>query len=123
MAEARLRSKPMNNDGVATGFPNSWREVLNELQREWDRLHQEIAALRTERDQLAKALVALLREEVTLTEEQILAQLGQEKPLLEFLQEMRALLVEADVLPEYRLDYSKARPNRFAARLKREGTT
>src|SRR5438105_1045544 len=26
---------------------------------------------------------------------------------------------EDDLLPEYRLDYSKARPNRFAARLKR----
>jgi hypothetical protein len=64
------------------------------MQREWDRLHQEIAALRTERDQLATALVALLREEVTLTEEEILAQMGQEKPLREFLQEMRVQLVE-----------------------------
>ena len=26
---------------------------------------------------------------------------------------------EKDMLPEYRFDYSKARPNRFAARLKR----
>jgi hypothetical protein len=26
---------------------------------------------------------------------------------------------ENDLLPEYRFDYSKARPNRFAARLKR----
>jgi hypothetical protein len=81
-------------NAAATEFPNSWREVLNEMQREWDRLHQEIAALRTERDQLSKALVALMREEVTLSEEEILAQIGREKPLREFLQEMRAQLVE-----------------------------
>jgi hypothetical protein len=62
------------------------------MQREWDRLHQEIAQLRTERDQLSKALVALLREEVTLSEEEVLAQIGHEKPLREFLQEMRAEL-------------------------------
>jgi seryl-tRNA synthetase len=82
------------NNAAAKGFPTSWREVLNEMQREWDRLHQEIAALRTERDQLSKALLALLSEEVTLTQEEILAQVGQEKPLREFLQEMRAELVK-----------------------------
>jgi seryl-tRNA synthetase len=82
------------NNPTTRDFPSSWRDVLNEMQREWDRLHQEIAALRTERDQLSKALVALMREEVTLSEEEILAQMGQEKPLREFLQEMRAQLVE-----------------------------
>ena len=83
----------MNNEAAATDFPNHWREVLNEMQREWDRLHQEIAQLRTERDQLSKALVALLREEVPLREEEILAQIGHEKPLREFLQQLRAQLV------------------------------
>jgi seryl-tRNA synthetase len=82
------------NNPATRDFPSSWRDVLSEMQREWDRLHQEIAALRTERDQLSKALVALMREEVTLSEEEILAQMGQEKPLREFLQEMRAQLVE-----------------------------
>jgi hypothetical protein len=84
----------MNNQGAARDFPNSWREAWNEMQREWDRLHGEIARLRTERDQLAKALVALLREEATPNEQEILAQIGQEKPLRDFLQEMRAQLVE-----------------------------
>jgi hypothetical protein len=80
----------MNNNAAAGGFPSSWRETLNEMQKEWDRLHQENAQLRTERDQLSKALVALLREEVSLSEEEILAQVGHEKPLRDFLQEMRA---------------------------------
>ena len=31
----------------------------------------------------------------------------------------RSPQAEEDMLPEYRFDYSKARPNRFAARLKR----
>jgi hypothetical protein len=63
------------------------------MQREWDRLHQEIAQLRTERDQLSKALLALMHEEVTLSEEEILAQIGHEKPLREFLQELRAEVI------------------------------
>jgi len=84
----------MNNETPAMDFPSSWRDLLNEMQREWDRLHQEITQLRTERDQLSKALVALLREEVTLNEEEILARIGHEKPLREFLQEMRSQLVE-----------------------------
>jgi hypothetical protein len=83
----------MNNEAATKHFPNSWREVLTEMQREWDRLHQEIAQLRTERDQLSKALLALMKEEVTLSEKEILAQIGHEKPLREFLQEMRGQLV------------------------------
>jgi hypothetical protein len=81
------------NPASAASFPDSWRDVLNEMEKEWDRLQQENAQLRTERDQLSKALVALLREEVTLSEEEILAQIGHEKPLPEFLQEMRAQVV------------------------------
>jgi len=67
--------------------------MLNEWQRELDRLRQENAQLRTERDQLAKALIALMREEVTLSEEEVFAQIGHEKPLREFLKEMRDHLV------------------------------
>ncbi len=80
----------MNHESAPTEFPASWRKALNEMQQEWDRLHQEIAQLRTERDQLSKALVALLREPITLTEEEILAQVGHEQPLREFLQELRS---------------------------------
>ena len=83
-----------SKEASAEGFPAEWRKVLNEMQKEWDRLHQENAQLRIERDQLSKALVGLLREEVTLSEQEILAQIGQEKPLREFLEEMRALVVE-----------------------------
>jgi hypothetical protein len=83
----------MNNP--AADFPSSWRNVLNDMQKEWERLHQEIAQLRAEKDQLSRALVALLPEEkLTLSEEEILAQMGQEQPLRQLLQEMRAQLVE-----------------------------
>ena len=84
----------MMDEASAADFPSRWREALNDMQKEWTRLHQEIARLRTERDQLSKALVAILREEVTLSEEEILAQIGHEKPLQEFLQELRAQLTE-----------------------------
>jgi hypothetical protein len=86
----------MNPEAAANEFPSNWRDVLTQMQREWDRLHQEIAQLRTERDQLSKALLALLHDDfvVTLSDEEILAQIGREKPLREFLSEMRAQLVE-----------------------------
>jgi predicted nuclease with TOPRIM domain len=84
----------MNTEASAAEFPSSWREVLTEMQKEWDRLHQEIAQLRSERDQLAKALAALLCEDVTLSDEEILAQMGHEKPLRDFLRELRDQLVE-----------------------------
>lgn len=83
----------MNNDAATTEFPDRWRHLLGQMEREWDRLHQEIAQLRVERDHLSKALVSLMREEVTLSEAEILGLIGQEKPLREFLQEMRAQLV------------------------------
>jgi hypothetical protein len=86
----------MTNQTPATDSPNSRREGLNEIQRERERLQQEITQLRIERDQLAKALVSLLREEVTLREEEILAQLGHEKPLREFLQECAAVSLGID---------------------------
>jgi cytochrome P450 len=83
----------MNNEPSAAEFPERWREALSEMQREWQRLQQENTQLRTERDQLAKALLALLHtDEITLTDEEILAQIGREKPFSEFLQEMRALV-------------------------------
>src|SRR5438132_13384887 len=86
----------MVNDTSAAEFPSHWRDALTEMQREWDRLHQEIAQLRSERDQLSKALLVLLHDDFdfTLSEEEILAQIGREKPLREFLLEMRAQLVE-----------------------------
>jgi hypothetical protein len=56
----------MNDEASAAGFPAEWRKVLNEM----------------------------LRAEVTLSEQEILGQMGQEKPLREFLEEMRALAVE-----------------------------
>jgi hypothetical protein len=83
----------MNNETAASDFPHSWREVLTEMERKWGQLHQELTQLRIERDQLSKALVALLREEVNLSDEEILAQVGHEKPLREWLQEMRGQLV------------------------------
>lgn len=81
----------MNNEAMPSDFPGSWRQTLIEMQGEWDRLHAEIAQLRNERDNLSKALLTLLREESeSLNEAEILAQIGREKPLREFLQEMRA---------------------------------
>jgi hypothetical protein len=60
-----------------------------------ERLHQEIAQLRAERDRLAKALVALLHEDVSFTAEEIFGKIGHERPFREFLREMRAQLIEA----------------------------
>jgi hypothetical protein len=61
------------------------------LEQERDRLSQEVARLRTERDQLARALLALLPAESGPPEEEILArlaQLGKEQPLREFVHEV-----------------------------------
>ncbi len=44
---------------------------------------------RATRDQPSKPLLALLHEEVTSNEHEILAQIGREKPLPEFLQDLR----------------------------------
>jgi len=84
----------MNNEESETALPSNWREMWNEMQSEWDRLHREISQLRMERDQLSKALVSLLHEDVTMSDEEILAQIEGEKPLREFLQEMRSQLAE-----------------------------
>jgi len=84
----------MNNEESETALPSDWREMWNEMQSEWDRLHREISQLRMERDQLSKALVSLLHEDVTMSDEEILAQIEGEKPLREFLQEMRSQLAE-----------------------------
>jgi uncharacterized coiled-coil DUF342 family protein len=84
----------MNNEPSVADLPRNWRELLTALEKERDGLQQQIAQLRSERDQLTRALVELLREDVTLSEQEILAQIGQEKPLPEFLKELRAELVE-----------------------------
>ncbi len=60
------------------------------LEQERDRLSQELARLRVERDQLAKALLTLLPAEPGPPEEEILAQLARldkEQPLRDFVQE------------------------------------
>lgn len=83
----------MKNETTASDGPDSWREALEALERERGRLQGEIHQLRTEREQLTKALIALLEDEVTLTEEEILAQIGKEKPLRELLEELRTEVV------------------------------
>jgi hypothetical protein len=65
--------------------------TLLRLEQERDRLNQEVARLRVERDQLARALLTLLPAEPALPEEEILAQLAQldkEQPLREFVHEV-----------------------------------
>jgi hypothetical protein len=64
------------------------------MEKEWERLHQEIAQLRAQRSQLLDALFPAVGEEFTLSDEEILAQVGHEKPLREFLEEMGAQLTE-----------------------------
>jgi hypothetical protein len=61
------------------------------LEEERDRLNQEVARLRVERDQLAKALLTLLPAEPGPPEEEILARLAQldkEQPLRAFVHEV-----------------------------------
>lgn len=64
---------------------------LRSLEQERDQLKEELARLRHERDQLAKALLTLIPAEPALPEEEILAQLAQrdkEQPLREFVHEV-----------------------------------
>ena len=64
---------------------------LLRLEEERDRLNQELARLRVERDQLAKALLTLLPAEPALPEEEILthlAQMDNEQPLREFVHQV-----------------------------------
>jgi uncharacterized coiled-coil DUF342 family protein len=79
------------NDELLPAPPGmNWPEMLNKLQKERDELQDQVVQIRTERDQLAKALIDLLHEDVSLDEAEILAHLGKEKPLRELLQELRA---------------------------------
>lgn len=57
-------------------------------------LRAEIARLRSERDQLSKALLTLLHDETPVNEEEVLAQVGLEKPIREFLKDLQSELVE-----------------------------
>lgn len=66
-----------------------WQELVNGLQSEWELLNRELSEARYERDQLSKALSALTWNGCTLTKEEILAEIGKEKPLSEFLRELR----------------------------------
>ena len=69
--------------------PGRGQELLHDLRQEWDKLNRELAQLRQERDQLATALAVLTWKGCSLTKEEILAQVGKEKPLREFLNELR----------------------------------
>ncbi len=69
------------------------REQANllRLEEERDRLNQEVARLRVERDQLARALLTLLPAEPAPPEEEILAHLAQldkEQSLREFIHQV-----------------------------------
>jgi hypothetical protein len=57
-------------------------------------LRAEISRLRSERDQLSKALLLLLREDTPVNEEEVFAQIGLEQPIREFLKDLQAELVE-----------------------------
>jgi hypothetical protein len=69
--------------------PGRGQELLHDLQQEWDKLNRELAQLRQERDQLATALAVSTWKGCSLTKEEILAQVGKEKPLREFLNDLR----------------------------------
>jgi hypothetical protein len=66
-----------------------WQELVHNLEGEWKRLNRELIQVREERDQLRKALAALTWKGCSLTKEEIVAQIGKEKPLREFLEELR----------------------------------
>jgi len=78
-------------EGKSANADKREQATLLRLEQERDRLNQEVARLRAERDQLAKALLTLLPAEPALPEEEILAQLAQldkERPLREFVREV-----------------------------------
>ncbi len=65
--------------------------TLLRLEEERDRLNQEVARLRVERDQLAQALLTLLPAEPAPPEEEILTHLAQgdrEQPLRDFIRQV-----------------------------------
>ena len=68
--------------------------LLPKLQK-WMSFNQELAQRRGQRDRLWKAL---LFEEVTLSDEEILAAIGHETPLRDFLKELRRGLLHVPAL-------------------------
>lgn len=74
--------------------PDNWKELLEHLTGERDRLQREVGRLRMEREELFRGLAAMLGDQPEVNAEEILAQMGKEKPLREFLQELRAELVK-----------------------------
>jgi predicted nucleic acid-binding Zn-ribbon protein len=85
----------MKDETSTNGFSSSLQQALDAMQRDWARLQMEIAELRTERDQFKKALLAVMfkdEEEFTLTKEEVFAIIAHQKPIEEFLQEMRTLV-------------------------------
>jgi hypothetical protein len=77
--------------GESANADHSEQARMLSLEQERDRLNLEVARLRVERDQLARALLKLIPAEPPPPEEEILAQLAQvdkEQPLREFMHEV-----------------------------------
>jgi hypothetical protein len=58
------------------------------LLEEQERLHFELARINKENDQLKKSLGSLLREEIAIDKEALLAQFGKEPPLSQLIAEL-----------------------------------
>ncbi|HZU36359.1 MAG TPA: hypothetical protein VFA18_10650 [Gemmataceae bacterium] len=77
--------------GKSANADQGEQAALLRLQEERDRLNQEVARLRAEREQLIKGLLRLLPAEPPPPEEEMLAQLARvdkEQPLREFVHEV-----------------------------------
>ena len=86
----------MSNNELPPEVPTNLQDAWNDLQRERDRLRSEVDQLRAERQQWSKALVDLLGQDVNMSDKEILAQFGRDKPIRDLLKELRQDLVRAN---------------------------
>lgn len=82
--------KPMAQaNSAALHSPSDWRLLCAALLEERDRLKAEMKQIHGENDLLKRNLYALLREEIPIDKQKMLAQFGREPPLTDLIAELR----------------------------------
>jgi hypothetical protein len=62
---------------------------LESLRRERARLRHQVKELTAERDRYRKSLIALLHEDIPVNKKEMLAMVGQQPPLRDFIEELK----------------------------------
>ena len=89
MTAKRISSKQSRKQGLSTDVQR-WQQLCADLREERDRLHQEVAKLKTERDQYVKAIYALTWEDFDIDKKALLAQLGKGQSLEDLIAELES---------------------------------